>query len=105
MDTEVNISTPHFLMRFQIHHTINFPEFHIDWMSPEEVYMHRENASSQIYRGITASLGFKKPLGQRLFRGYREICQHTDRLADITHLVSCFHFSPTRVCSSSARWI
>jgi hypothetical protein len=56
------------LFLLQIHHTINFPEFHIDWMSPEEVYMHRENASSQLYRGITASLGFKKPLGQRLFR-------------------------------------
>ena len=77
----------HLVVLFQIHHTISFTEFHIDWMSPEEVYMHRENTSSQIYRGITASLGFKKPLGQRLFRGYREVCQHTDRLADITHLV------------------
>jgi hypothetical protein len=64
-------------------------------MSPEEVYMHRENTSSQIYRGITASLGFKKPMGQRLFRGYREVCQHTDRLADITHLVRKFSLYQT----------
>ncbi len=88
----------HLVALFQIHHTISFTEFHIDWMSPEEVYMHRENTSSQIYRGITASLGFKKPLGQRLFRGYREVCQHTDRLADIKHLVRYLkHWNQTRI--------
>ncbi len=61
----------------QVHHTTSFPEFHVDWMSPEEVYLHRENAPSQLYRGISASLGFKKPQGYRLFRGYKELCQHT----------------------------
>ena len=30
---------------------MSFPEFHVDWMSPEEVYLHRENTSSQLYRG------------------------------------------------------
>lgn len=35
----------------QIHHTMSFPDFHVDWMSPEEVYLHRENTSSQLYRG------------------------------------------------------
>jgi len=39
--------------------------------------MHRENTSSQIYRGISASLGFKKPQGTRLFRGFKEICRHS----------------------------
>ena len=63
----------------QVHHTVNFPEFHVDWMSPEEVYLHRENAPSQIYRGISASLGFKKPSGNRLFRGYKELCQHSGK--------------------------
>ncbi len=61
----------------QVHHTTSFPEFHVDWMSPEEVYLHRENTSSQIYRGISASLGFKKPTGYRLFRGYKDLAQHT----------------------------
>nr|XP_040565528.1 phospholipase DDHD1-like [Lepeophtheirus salmonis] len=75
----------------QVHHTINFPEFHVDWLSPEEVYLHRENASSQIYRGISASLGFKKPTGTRLFRGYRELSSHSDKLADISHIVFVIH--------------
>ncbi|TRY71739.1 hypothetical protein TCAL_08151 [Tigriopus californicus] len=75
----------------QVHHTTSFPEFHVDWMSPEEVYLHRENTSSQIYRGISASLGFKKPTGYRLFRGYKELCQHQDRLPDITHIVFVVH--------------
>lgn len=70
---------------------MNFPEFHVDWISPEEVYLHRETASSQLYRGLSASLGFKKPVGERLFRGYRELCQHTDRLADISHIVFVVH--------------
>ena len=43
---------------------MNFTEFHVDWMSPEEVYLHRENTSSQLYRGISASLGFRKPVGK-----------------------------------------
>ena len=67
------------LSSLQVHHTVNFPEFHVDWMSPEEVYLHRENAPSQIYRGISASLGFKKPSGNRLFRGYKELCQHNGK--------------------------
>ncbi len=69
------------ILFLQIHHTVSFPEFHVDWMSPEEVYLHRENTSSQIYRGISASLGFKKPSGHRLFRGYRELCQHSGMYA------------------------
>ena len=69
---------------FQVHHTTSFPEFHVDWMSPEEVSLHRENASSQIYRGISASLGFKKPTGYRLFRGYKELCQHAGKRAPLS---------------------
>ena len=41
--------------------------------------------------GISASLGFKKPVGERLFRGYKELCAHTDRLADITHVIFVVH--------------
>ena len=29
--------------------------------------------------------------GERLFRGYKELCSHTDRLCDITHLVFVVH--------------
>ena len=39
----------------------------MDWMSPEEVYLHRESTSSQLYRGISASLGFRKPVGKLLY--------------------------------------
>jgi phospholipase DDHD1 len=70
---------------------MSFPEFHVDWMSPEEVYLHRETTSSQLYRGLSASLGFRKPVGERLFRGYKELCAHTDRLADISHIVFVVH--------------
>lgn len=45
---------------------MNFTEFHVDWMSPEEVYLHRENTSEKLYRGISASLGFRKPVGKSL---------------------------------------
>ena len=45
---------------------MKFTEFHVDWMSPEEVYLHRESTSSQLYRGISASLGFRKPVGKLL---------------------------------------
>ena len=50
---------------------MNFTEFHVDWMSPEEVYLHRENTSSQLYRGISASLGFRKPVGK-----YKYLIRH-----------------------------
>ena len=29
--------------------------------------------------------------GERLFRGYKELCSHTDRLCDITHIVFVVH--------------
>ncbi len=29
--------------------------------------------------------------GERLFRGYKELCSHTDRLAEITHIVFVVH--------------
>ena len=44
-----------------------------------------------LHIGISASLGFKKPVGERLFRGYKELCAHTDRLADITHVIFVVH--------------
>ena len=30
-------------------------------------------------------------LGERLFRGYKELCTHTDRLAEISHIVFVVH--------------
>ena len=88
-----------------MHHTVNFPEFHVDWMSPEEVYLHRENAPSQIYRGISASLGFKKPPGNRLFRGYKELCQHNGTYKMIVlciwYVHTYRHFFNTDACSSN----
>ena len=49
----------------------------MDWMSPEEVYLHRESTSSQLYRGISASLGFRKPVGKLL----TNVLAQTDILA------------------------
>ena len=43
------------------------------------------------FLGLSASLGFKKPVGERLFRGYKELCAHTDRLAEISHVIFVVH--------------
>ena len=29
--------------------------------------------------------------GERLFRGYKELCSHTDRLAEISHIIFVVH--------------
>ena len=92
-----------------MHHTVNFPEFHVDWMSPEEVYLHRENAPSQIYRGISASLGFKKPSGNRLFRGYKELCQHNGKPTHVAATITTRRARALRklhtVCIREGFWL
>ena len=35
----------------------------VEWMSPEETYMHLESTGSKIYRGLVETLGSKKSTG------------------------------------------
>ena len=42
-----------------------FPgEYRVEWMSPEETYMHLENTGSKIYRGLVETVGIKKSAGE-----------------------------------------
>ena len=42
-----------------------FPgEYRVEWMSPEETYMHLENTGSKIYRGLVETVGMKKSAGE-----------------------------------------
>merc|ERR1719384_361424 len=76
----------------QIQHTMSFPgEYRVEWMSPEETYMHLENTGSKIYRGLVETVGMKKSAGYRIFRGYKELCNAADRLPDVTHAVFVVH--------------
>ena len=48
----------------QVQHTMQFPgEYRVEWMSPEETYMHLESTGSKIYRGLVESVGMKKSAG------------------------------------------
>ncbi|XP_066990985.1 phospholipase DDHD1 [Anabrus simplex] len=71
--------------------TLSFPEFHVDWYSPTEVYLYSEAAPSKLVRSFTQKLGFQKSTGYRLYRGYKEQATQTDRPVDITHLVFVIH--------------
>lgn len=43
---------------------MSFPgEYRVEWMSPEETYMHLENTGSKIYRGLVETVGIKKSAG------------------------------------------
>ena len=45
---------------------MSFPgEYRVEWMSPEETYMHLESAGSKIYRGLVESVGMKKSAGEQ----------------------------------------
>ena len=44
---------------------MSFPgEYRVEWMSPEETYMHLENTGSKIYRGLVETVGIKKSAGK-----------------------------------------
>ncbi|GLH06924.1 Protein retinal degeneration B [Gryllus bimaculatus] len=81
-------------------HTLSFPEFHVDWYSPTEVYLYSEATPSKLVRTFTQKLGFQKcnevwnlflATGYRLYRGYKEHATQTDRPVDINHLVFVIH--------------
>ena len=41
-------------------HNICLPDFHIDWMDEDEVYLHYETTSSKLYRVVGSKLGLSK---------------------------------------------
>ena len=45
---------------FTVLHTKSFTEFHIDWYSPNEVYLYSEATPSKLVRTFTQRLGFQK---------------------------------------------
>ena len=53
-------------MMLQVQHMMAFPgEYRVEWMSPEETYMHLESAGSKIYRGLVETVGIRKSAGKR----------------------------------------
>ena len=48
---------------------MSFPgEYRVEWMSPEETYMHLENTGSKIYRGLVETVGIKKSAGREILQ-------------------------------------
>jgi len=45
---------------FTVWHTEQMPEFHVDWHSPKDVFLHNETAPSKLMRSVTQKLGFQK---------------------------------------------
>ncbi|XP_059482116.1 phospholipase DDHD1-like isoform X1 [Neocloeon triangulifer] len=82
------------LSQKEVWHTEQLPDFHVDWHSPKDVFLHNETAPSKLMRSVTQKLGFQKPTGYRLIRGYKTPALATDsadRITDITHLVFVIH--------------
>ena len=49
----------------QVQHMMAFPgEYRVEWMSPEETYMHLESAGSKIYRGLVETVAIRKSAGK-----------------------------------------
>ncbi|XP_026466349.1 phospholipase DDHD1-like isoform X2 [Ctenocephalides felis] len=72
-------------------HTAHFTDFHIAWLSPDEIYLYSENAPSKIVRSVTHRLGFQKSTGYRIKRGYRVPATESDQPQSVTHLVFVIH--------------
>ncbi|KAL1137611.1 hypothetical protein AAG570_009307 [Ranatra chinensis] len=77
----------------KILHSEVFPDFHVDWYSPDEVYLYSQATPSKIVRSFTQKLGgyFHKSTGSRLLRGYKEAATDNDKPLDISHLVFVVH--------------
>lgn len=51
-------------------HTETFPEFTVEWFSPNQIYLYSENKPSKIVRSVTTRLGFSKCK----YKTYSSIC-------------------------------
>ncbi|TGZ59716.1 hypothetical protein CRM22_008909 [Opisthorchis felineus] len=67
-------------------HTVRFPDCHVDFHSPDEVYLYQD--STTLY--IRQKLGMQK-VGTRLYRGYNQVARADDRPPDVTHLCFVIH--------------
>ncbi|KYN08226.1 Phospholipase DDHD1 [Cyphomyrmex costatus] len=72
-------------------HTEQFPEFHVDWHSVNDVTLYSEYTPTKLMRSVTSKLGFAKTTGYRLKRGYKVRTNMEDKPRDIDHLVFVVH--------------
>lgn len=80
--------TPH---SYKILHTENFPEFHVDWHSINDVVLYSEYRHSKLMRSVTSKLGFAKTTGYQLKRGYKILAVKEDKPHDIDHIIFVVH--------------
>lgn len=80
--------TPH---SYKILHTENFPEFHVDWHSINDVVLYSEYRHSKLMRSVTSKLGFAKTTGYQLKRGYKILAIKEDKPHDIDHIIFVVH--------------
>lgn len=53
-------NTKTFLIVFSVLHTEQFPEFHVDWHSVNDVTLYSEYTPTKLMRSVTSKLGFAK---------------------------------------------
>ncbi|XP_020282078.1 phospholipase DDHD1-like [Pseudomyrmex gracilis] len=76
---------------YKVLHTEQFPEFHVDWHSINDVTLYSEYTPTKLMRSVTSKLGFAKTTGYRLKRGYKTRANKEDKPRDIDHLVFVVH--------------
>ncbi|KAL0106457.1 hypothetical protein PUN28_016282 [Cardiocondyla obscurior] len=76
---------------YKVLHTEQFPEFHVDWHSVNDVTLYSEYTPTKLMRSVTSKLGFAKTTGYRLKRGYKTHASMEDKPRDIDHLVFVVH--------------
>ncbi|XP_011690189.1 PREDICTED: phospholipase DDHD1-like isoform X3 [Wasmannia auropunctata] len=76
---------------YKVLHTEQFPEFHVDWHSVNDVTQYSEYTPTKLMRSVTSKLGFAKTTGYRLKRGYKTRTNMEDKPRDIDHLVFVVH--------------
>ncbi|XP_071637489.1 phospholipase DDHD1 isoform X2 [Temnothorax longispinosus] len=86
--TTCDTNTP---QSYKVLHTEQFPEFHVDWHSVNDVTLYSEYTPTKLMRSVTSKLGFAKTTGYRLKRGHKTRTSMEDKPRDIDHLVFVVH--------------
>ncbi|XP_032691103.1 phospholipase DDHD1-like isoform X2 [Odontomachus brunneus] len=76
---------------YKVLHTEQFPEFHVDWHTINDVTLYSEYTPTKLMRSVTSKLGFSKTTGYRLKRGYKTRANLENKPRDIDHLVFVVH--------------
>ncbi|GAB1861552.1 Phospholipase DDHD1 [Camponotus japonicus] len=76
---------------YKVLHTEQFPQFHVDWHSINDVTLYSEYTPTKLMRSVTSRLGFAKTIGYRLKRGYKTLANTEDKPRDIDHIVFVVH--------------